>query len=86
MSRAGENNGSIDPVTGREREHVVLAARVRADAGARIRPLADLFAFAPFSQVNVIVDGQPEIEASAQLVSGNVPHRPRRAAGARAHC
>ena len=37
---------------------------------ARHPALTDLFAFAPFSQVNVLVDGQPEIEASAQLVSG----------------
>ena len=41
--------------------------RLRTDRGA----LTDLFAFASFSQVNVIVDGVPEVSASAQLVSGN---------------
>ena len=70
MSRAGENNGSIDPVTGRSAStsfSLLMFERMQA----RHEPLAELFAFAPFSQVNVLVDGQPELEASAQLVSGN---------------
>jgi predicted permease len=70
MSRAGENNGSIDPVTGRYGStsfSLLTFERFRAQRSA----LSDIFAFAPFSQVNVIVDGQPEITASAQLVSGN---------------
>ena len=70
MSRAGENNGSIDPVTGRNAStsfSLLIFERLRAQRSA----LSELFAFAPFSQVNVLVDGQPEIDASAQLVSGN---------------
>jgi len=69
MSRAGENNGSIDPVTGRNAStsfSLLAFERMQASHPA----LSDLFAFAPFSQVNVIVDGQPELEATAQLISG----------------
>ena len=70
MSRAGENNGSIDPITGREAStsfSLLMFERMRAQRSA----VSDLFAFAPFSQVNILVDGQPEISATAQLVSGN---------------
>lgn len=70
MSRSGENNGSIDPVTGRSSStsfSLLMFERLRAQRSA----LSDVFAFAPFSKVNVLVDGQPEITASAQLVSGN---------------
>ena len=70
MSRGGENNGSIDPVTGRLAStsfSLLMFERLRAQRSA----LSDVFAFAPFSQVNILVDGQPEIGASAQLVSGN---------------
>jgi predicted permease len=69
MSRAGENNGSIDPVTGREAStsfSLLAFERMRTQRFA----LADLFAFAPFSQVNILVDGQPEITGTAQMVSG----------------
>ena len=70
MSRAGENNGSVDPVTGRASStsfSLLIFERMRAQRA----PLADLFAFAPFSQVNILVDGQPEITGTAQMVSGN---------------
>ena len=70
MSRAGENNGFIDPATGRFAStsfSLLTFERLRAQHSA----LSDVFAFASFSQVNVLVDGQPEINASAQLVSGN---------------
>jgi predicted permease len=72
MSRAGENNGSIDPVTGRDSStsfSLQFFERVRAGHS----PLSNVFAFAPFSQPqpNVLIDGQPEIIVSAQLVSGN---------------
>jgi predicted permease len=70
MSRGGENNGSIDPVTGREAStsfSLLGFQRMRAQRA----PLTDLFAFAPFSQVNVLIDGQPEISATAQMVSGS---------------
>ncbi len=33
--------------------------------------LSSLFAFAPFSRVNILVDGQPEITGTAQMVSGS---------------
>ncbi len=70
MSRAGENNGSIDPVTGRAAStsfSLLSFERMRAQHA----PISDLFAFAPFSQVNILVDGVPEIAVSAQMVSGN---------------
>jgi len=69
MSRAGENNGSIDPVTGRNSStsfSLNTFERFRAEHAA----LSDIFAFAPFSQVHVLVDGQPELAVSAQMVSG----------------
>ena len=71
MSRAGENNGSTDPATGRSSStsfSLLIFERFRARHGV----LSDIFAFAPFSsQPHVLVDGQPEIAVSAQLVSGN---------------
>ena len=70
LSRAGENNGSIDPATGRNSStsfSLLIFERFRA----RHPALSEIFAFAPFSQVNVLVDGQPELSVSAQLVSGN---------------
>ena len=70
LSRGGENNGSIDPVTGRSSStsfSLLMFERFRAQHAA----LSEIFAFAPFSQVNILVDGQPEVAATAQLVSGN---------------
>jgi len=70
MSRAGENNGSIDPATGRNSTtsfSLLILDRFRATPSG----LSEVFAFAPVSQPNVLIDGQPEIAASAQLVSGN---------------
>jgi hypothetical protein len=68
MSRSGENNGSIDPVTGRaaSTSFSLRFERMRAQRSA----LSDLFAFAPFSRVNILVDSQPEITGTAQMVSG----------------
>ena len=69
MSRSGENNGSIDPVTGRAAStsfSLLSFERMREQRSA----LSDLFAFAPFSRVNILVDGQPEITGTAQMVSG----------------
>jgi predicted permease len=69
MSRAGENNGSIDPATGRSSStsfSLYTFERFQAQHSA----LSDVFAFAPFSQVHVLIDGQPELTVSAQLVSG----------------
>jgi len=70
LSRGGENNGSIDPVTGRGSStsfSLLIFDRFRAQRSA----LSEIFAFAPFSQVNVLIDGRPELTVSAQLVSGN---------------
>jgi predicted permease len=70
LSRAGENNGSVDPVTGRASStsfSLLMFERFRAPHAA----LSEVFAFAPFSQVNILVDGQPEVAPTAQLVSGN---------------
>jgi predicted permease len=70
MSRAGENNGFLDPTTGRFKStsfSLLIFERLRAQKST----LSDVFAFAPFSQVNVLVDRQPETNVSAQLVSGN---------------
>jgi hypothetical protein len=70
MSRAGENNGSIDPATGRHSStsfSLLIFERFRHRAAA----LSDVFAFAPISRPHVVVDGEPEITVSAQLVSGN---------------
>ena len=70
MSRGGENNGSIDPETGRSAStsfSLLAFARLRSERSA----LSEVFAFAPFSQVNILVDEAPETGASAQLVSGD---------------
>ena len=69
MSRAGENNGFVDPATGRFGStsfSVLTFQRLSAHRSA----LADVFAFAPFSNVNLQVNGRPEVNASAQYVSG----------------
>jgi len=70
MSRAGENNGSIDPATGRSSTtsfSLLIFERFRAHHGV----LSDMFAFAPLSaQPHVLIDGRPEVAVSAQLVSG----------------
>jgi predicted permease len=70
MSRAGENNGSRDPATGRNSStsfSLLAFERLRA----RHDTLIETFAFAPMSSPNVLVDGAPQAGISAQLVSGN---------------
>jgi hypothetical protein len=70
LSRAGENNGSIDPVTGRNAStsfSLLTFERLREPHSA----LSDVFAYAPFNQINVLVDGQPETITVGQFVSGN---------------
>jgi len=69
LSRAGENNGSIDPATGRSAStsfSLLAFERFRAHHPA----LADVFAYAPFNQINLVIDGQPETNVLGQLVSG----------------
>jgi predicted permease len=69
MSRAGENNGSIDPATGRASStsfSLLAFERFRDHHPA----LSEVFAFAPFNQINLLIDGQPETNVLGQLVSG----------------
>src|SRR5262245_13297609 len=63
MSKAGENTSS--PIN--SAFSLLTFERMRTAPSA----LSDVFAFAPFNQVNVIADGEPEERISAQLVSGN---------------
>ncbi len=69
MSQAGENNGSVDPATGRASS---TSFSLLALEGFRAHHpgLVDVFAFAPLNQINLIVDGEPETEVLGQLVSG----------------
>jgi predicted permease len=70
LSRAGENNGSIDPVTGRPASTsfpLLAFERFRDHHPA----LSGLFAYAPFNQINLLIDGEPETVALGQLVSGD---------------
>jgi predicted permease len=70
VSRAGENNGSIDPATGREAStsfSLLAFERFQHHHPA----LSDVFAFAPFNQINLLIDGQPETNVLGQLVSGS---------------
>jgi predicted permease len=69
MSRAGENNGSIDPATGRPASTSFSLLAFERFRG-RHPALSDVFAFAPFNQINLLIDGQPETNILGQLVSG----------------
>jgi predicted permease len=70
LSRAGENNGSIDPVTGRNAStsfSLLAFERFRGHHPA----LSNVFAYAPFNQINLLIDGEPETTPLGQLVSGD---------------
>jgi predicted permease len=70
LSRAGENNGSIDPVTGRNAStsfSLLTFERFRSSN----RALSHAFAFAPFNRMTLLIDGQPETTDMGQLVSGD---------------
>ena len=69
MRSSGEGSGGVDPVTGRETGAPVSRAIFERLATVPA-PVSSLFAFAPFSQVTLIVDGVPETTAAAQYVSG----------------
>jgi predicted permease len=69
MSRRGEGSGSID-ATGRP-SGTSLSLLIFERFRARRSSLSEVFAFAPFSQVHVLVNNVPETAASAQFVSGN---------------
>jgi predicted permease len=69
-SQAGENNGSIDPVTGRNASTsfaLLTFERFRDHHPA----LSDVFAYAPFNQISLVIDGEPETLPLGQLVSGD---------------
>ena len=70
LSRAGENNGSVDPVTGRSAStsfSLLTFERFRSSG----RALSHVFAFAPFNRITLLIDGQPETTDMGQLVSGD---------------
>jgi len=70
LSRAGENNGSIDPKTGRSAS--TSFSLLQFQRFHDYHPaLAAVFAFAPINRVNVLIDGQPETITLGQLVSGD---------------
>jgi predicted permease len=70
LSRAGENNGSIDPITGRaaSTSFSLLAFERFRSSG---RALSHVFAFAPFNRMTLVIDGQAETTDMGQLVSGD---------------
>jgi predicted permease len=70
LSRAGENNGSVDPATGRFASNsfsLLTFERFRSSG----RALSHVFAFAPFNRMTLLIDGQPETTDMGQLVSGD---------------
>ncbi|HMF60459.1 MAG TPA: ABC transporter permease [Vicinamibacterales bacterium] len=70
LSRAGENNGSIDPRTGRSAS--TSFSQLQFQRFHDYHPaLAAVFAYAPINRVNVLIDGQPETITLGQLVSGD---------------
>ena len=70
LSRAGENNGSVDPVTGRSASTSFSLLTFERFRSAR-RALSHVFAFAPFNRITLLIDGQPETTDMGQLVSGD---------------
>jgi predicted permease len=70
LSRAGENNGSVDPVTGRSAStsfSLLTFERFRSSG----RALSHVFAFAPFNRITLLIDGHAETTDMGQLVSGD---------------
>jgi predicted permease len=70
MSRAGENNGSLDPATSRP-SSTSFSLLTFERFSAHHPALSEVFAYAPFNQINLLIDGQPETNVLGQLVSGN---------------
>ena len=70
VSRAAEDNGSVDPVTGRPAStsfSLLTLERFRSSG----RALSHVFAFAPLGQVVLTIDGRPETTEMGQYVSGD---------------
>jgi predicted permease len=70
LSRAGENTGSVDAITGRPAStsfSLLTFERFHAAHPA----LSHVFAFAPFNRITLLIDGQPETTDMGQFVSGS---------------
>jgi predicted permease len=70
LSRAGENNGSIDPVTSRNASTSFSLLTFECFRSSE-QALSHAFAFAPFNRMTLLIDGQPETSDMGQLVSGD---------------
>jgi predicted permease len=69
MSRSQWGNGYRDPVSGLATS-TSFSLLTLERFSANHPGLSDVFGFMPVSQPNLLIDGAPEISASAQLVSG----------------
>ncbi|MBA4137133.1 MAG: hypothetical protein C0518_07440 [Opitutus sp.] len=70
MARSTEGYGARDPLTGRHSGSSFPLATLERFA-AKTDVLSHAFAFAPFWQCNVLVNGAPDTAATAQLASGD---------------
>lgn len=70
MSRSESGNSYTDPVSGL-RTGTSFSLLTYERFYANHPALTDVFAFASFQQVNVLIDGQPETAVTAQFVSGD---------------
>ncbi len=70
MARWEEGNGEVDPATGR-RTSTSFSWPTFEQFRAHHPGLSDVIAYAPIYQLNLLVDGQPELNALGQFVSGN---------------
>ena len=70
MSASEEGNSTKDPATGRV-TGTSFSLLTLEHFQAQHSALTDVFAFAPFNQLNLLIDGQAESSASGQFVSGN---------------
>ncbi len=69
LSRSNEGYGGRDPASGRSTTSS-FSMLIFQRLAERTEVLSHTFAFAPFWQVNVLVNGQPDLAASAQMASG----------------
>jgi predicted permease len=70
MSRSESGNSTTDPVTGLRSGTSFSLLAFERFAGNH-PGLSHVFAFSSLAPLNVLIDGQPEISASGQLVSGS---------------
>jgi predicted permease len=70
MARSESGNSYKDPATGKN-TGTSFSLLTFERFQAHHPTLSDVFAFANFYEVNVLIDGQPETSVSAQLVSGD---------------